>query len=335
MKVCTHDVQANWEQPLLCVTHSDRPIDRERCSLNFLTQRYAAGDRLPPKEPFESLVHARHHSPYLGEVTVWDVSHNVGGELRPRLISRFRPETDKPQHAIWYDGRLWVLGLFSLEAYDKNLAHVGTVADPWLSGAHTIFPTEDGRLLVSCSASDSVLVVDPRRYEVVQALRLPESLYGVNYPLSRGDSVVEHFVPNDYQLTHLNCAYPWKGGILVSTLIQGAVGWFDPHGNYQELLRGFVGCHGVRVDPRDGRIYFCDSCLGVVVFLTADLGVHERLQVGLDWLHDATHIDGSLYAAAVSDRNAIAFVDIDRREIVGELPCEQFGQSTQFLYYGR
>jgi hypothetical protein len=164
---------------------------------------------------------------------------------------------------------------------------------------------------------------------------LPEAIYGTNYPLSREHSVVEHFIPNDLQLTHLNCAYPWRGGILISTLIQGAVGWFDPAGEYRELMRGYVGCHGAKVDRRNDRIFFSDSCLGVIVFLDAEYRVADRVLLGSTWLHDAEQIEGSLFAAAVSDRNLISFVDVDKREILAEIPCEQYGQSTQFLYYGR
>ena len=45
----------------------------------------------------------------------------------------------------------------------------------------------------------------------------------------------------------------------MSTLIQGAIGWFDLDGAYRELLRGYAGCHGVRADLRTDQLFFCDT----------------------------------------------------------------------------
>jgi hypothetical protein len=146
---------------------------------------------------------------------------------------------------------------------------------------------------------------------------------------------VDHYVNNDLQLTHINCAWAWRGGIVISTLIQGALGWFDPQGQYQELLRGFVGCHGVRADARTGRLYFCDSCTGTLIFLNDKLGIKRRLATGSIWLHDAQQIEGDIFAVAVTDRNQVEIWDTRAREIRAQISGAEFGLGTQFLWYGQ
>lgn len=304
----------------------------DRCNLNFLELRFSRPDRLPPPKPFETLTPSSYHSAYLGDVTIWEFMDGDFG--KPRLLAHLRPMDYKPQFAIWYKGRLWVLGPELLEVYDSTFSRLAVVTDPWLAGAHTIVPDERGHMLVSCSASDSVLIIDGDRYEVVRALRMPEWLYGFNYALSRMDSVVDHYIINDHQLTHINFAWPWRNGILVSTLIQGAIGWFDGIGNYEELLRGFVGCHGARIDERTGQIYFCDSCVGSVVFLTPSYSINHRIDTGSVWLHDAQQLGDHILALSIADRNQVEIMDCDSREIIAVIPCKDFGKGTQFVSYG-
>jgi len=324
---------SRWDQELLCVTHTDRPVELDQCNLNYLELRYSVQNRLPPIKPFETLSPAWEHSPYKGEVTIWEFQNN--NFQKPRLLMNIRPKNFKPQFAIWYKQRLWILGVDVLEVYDVNLSRLAVIKDPWLSGGHTIVPDHLGYLLVSCSASDSVLVINDETYQVVQTLRMPKHIYGFNYSLARTDSVVEHYIINDYQLTHLNCAWPWHNGILVSTLIQGAIGWFDKNGNYQELLRGFVGCHGVRNNNDTGQMYFCDSCLGVVVLLTPSYTVDKRVDTGSAWLHDAHLLGNNIFALSVADRNQIEIMDFSTRKIISIIRCSDFGNSTKFIYFGK
>jgi hypothetical protein len=311
----------------LCVVHSDRPTALDQCDLNFLERRYAQPDRLPPREAFQSLPPASRSAAYGGEITLHEIG--VGGRDPPRLVARLRVAHYKPQHAVLHQGRLWALGADRIEIYDGDLAPLATIQDPWLAGGHTIAPDGRGHMLVSCSASDSVLVVDEASRRVVDALRMPEALYGRNYDLARTDSVVEHYIGNDAQLTHLNCAQPWRGGVLTSALIPGAIGWFDPQRRYRELLAGFVGCHGARANGPD-EIYFCDSCLGALVFANSQGRVTRRVATGSRWLHDAVRIAGDLYALALFDRAEVRFVDAATRETLYGLACESFG-SPQFL----
>ena len=323
---------ADWNQKLMCITHTDRPVEKDQCDRNFLELRYSKPDRLPPAKPFKALTPSRENSPYLGNVTVWEFQKN--NFQKPQLLAYMRPKRYKPQFAMWHKQRLWILGLEVLEIYDSNLALQSIVKDPWLSGAHTIFPDNKGHLLISCSASDSVLVVDEDTLAVAHTLRMPEALYGFNYPLSRTDSVVDHYIINDYQLTHINCAWPQHDGILVSTLIQGAIGRFDEKMAYRELLQGFVGCHGVRTDYKTNQIYFSDSCLGSVVFLSPDYTVERRVNTGSIWLHDAQQLHKNIFALSVADRNQIEIMNFSSMEMLSIIPCNEFGNSTQFIYYG-
>jgi len=322
-----------WEGNLLCVTHSDRPTEPAYCALNYLEKRYDIPERLPARVAFESLPHVSTQQPYKGTITVWQF-RGQNYLQQPELLALLRPEDYKPQHAMWYQNKLWVLGVDRLEVYDSCISRLAVLEDPWLSGAHTIIPDGRGRLLLTCSGSDSVLVLNEKSLAVEAACRMPEAIYGRNFDLTRQDSVVEHYVPNDLQLTHINCASSWHGGIVVSMLIQGAIGWFDTARNYHELLRGFVGCHGVRADARTGNLYFSDSCLGVVVFLDNKLGIARRVDMASRWLHDALQIDGDTFAVSVTDANRVQLVDVSSRDIMTEISGAEFGMGTQFLSYG-
>lgn len=323
--------RSQWPRKVFCITHSDRPTEPERCSLNFLETRFNKPDRLPAKVAFESLPHVSTQQPFKGAVTVWDFGERKYD--KPSLLAVLRPEEYKPQHALWYLNRLWILGVDRLEIYDSGISLLAAIDDPWLSGAHTIIPDGNGYLLITCSGSDSVLFLSDQSLTIDSALRVPEYLYGRNFNLLRDDSVVDHYIPNDLQLTHINCASSWRGGVVVSMLIQGAVGWFDAEKHYRELLRGFVGCHGVRSDSRTGCLYFSDSCLGTIVFLNEGLGIHRRIDMNSKWLHDALQIDGPIYVGSVTDSNRITLLNVDSRETVAEISGAEFGMGTQFLSY--
>jgi hypothetical protein len=329
LKLITAPLQARTRY--LCITHSDRPASLDKCDLNYLEMRYSRADRLPPIILFEDLAPSTAHSPFHGEITI----HRIDPEdCSHQLTARLRPEGYKPQHATWYEGRLWVLGVERLEIYDEQLNSIRRIDDPWLAGGHTIIPDGRGHMLASCSASDSVLVISAESMEVVAAHRIPESLYGRNYPLTREHSVVDHYITNDLQIGHVNCASPWRGGILVSSLIPGAIGWFDPDGEYTELLRGFVGLHGVRVAD-DGLLHFCDSCNGMLIFAEPTeqgLAIRKRVAIASLWLHDAVQIEGSIYALAPFDQNRVLFMDVSERSILGSIDCVSYG-GAQFLAY--
>lgn len=314
----------------LCITHSDRPASLDKCDLNYLETRFSRPDRLPPKEPFTSLLPSKAHSPFGGNITV----HEIGHGYETRLIALLRPDTYKPQHAVWHKGLLWVLSVEHIEVYDDTLQSVATIQDPWLAGGHTIAPDGRGSMLVSCSASDSVLQIDCDSFSPTKALRVPEVLYGRNYELRRTDSVIDHYITNDLQLAHVNAATAWREGILVSSLIPGAIGWFAPDGQYREILRGYVGIHGVRV-AQNGEIYFCDSCNGILVSAQAQqsgLVITSRVKTNSLWLHDAVQIGEDIFALAEFENNVVNFINIRTRNIVANTDCSTYG-GPQFLAY--
>ena len=316
---------------LLCVTHSDRPMDAPRCDINYLERRYASPIRLPPLEPFETLAPSSASSPYRGTVTLYDIGES--GERRPELVCAFRPESYKPQHAIWHRGMLWVLGTEHIEIYDPHLTSLKVIRDPWLAGTHTIVPDGRGNILVSCAASDGILRFDEASGHLSQVWRVPEDVYGHNYALDRAHSVVDHYVNTDLQLTHINCAWPWRGGMLVSLLIPGAIAWTDGNGGYRELVRGFVGCHGARVRNDIEEVYFADSCSGMLVFLDRQGHVVRRVGTGSRWLHDGVQICGDLFAVAPFDHNEVVLIDVTTRKVVGRIPCGARG-GAQLLSFG-
>jgi hypothetical protein len=155
--------------------------------------------------------------------------------------------------------------------------------------------------------------------------RVPEDWFGRNYPIDRTSSVVEHYIDNDRQLTHVNSAWPWRGGLLVSLLIPGAIGWSDPDGIYHELMRGFVGCHGARVRSDIEEIFFADSCSGMLVFLDLKGQVIRRVGTGSRWLHDAVQIRDELFAAATFDRNEVVLLNVATRQVAGRISCAARG----------
>jgi len=318
-------------RPLLCVTYSDRPLEPERCDLEFLRARYAKADRLPPSAPFESLLPLSHYAGSGGGIAIYDVGRD--GSSSPRLVCAFRVQTCKPQHSIWHDGLVWVLGVDRVEIYDPDLRCVGVVTDPWLSGAHTIATDGNGCLLLSCSASDSVLWLDIASRQIVNAVRLPERVYGFNYRLSRTDSVVDHYITNDLQTTHVNCAWPWRKGVLTSSLIPGALGWFDTTGDYRELLRGMVGCHGARVRSDREELYCCDSCAGTLVFLDAGGRIVRRLDTDSHWLHDSLQLSGDLFATNRYDKGDVVLWDVATGTRQTTIDVSMHGL-PQFLSFG-
>ena len=103
---------------------------------------------------------------------------------------------------------------------------------------------------------------------------------------------------------------------MVSAFIPGAIGRFDlATGGYEELCRGFVGCHGARVNA-EGETYFADSTAGALAVLADDGKVARRFATGSRWLHDALQIDGNVYAFALADRNELRVYDVARGEML-------------------
>ena len=311
----------------LCVTHSSRPVDYNRCSPDFLTRRYASPDRLQNLPAFEELDEFRSNT-YTGNITLWECK-DIAREAPSFLM--FIEGDYKAQHAIVKDGQLIVCGLTFLEVVDLRTRESRRISDPWFQDGHTVFPGSNGEVVVSCASSDSVLVFDLESGSLRKRLRVPEDLYGFNYTFNSETDVRQHHIPNDYQLAHPNCAYPFNDGFLVSGLIHGSIGLFEKDGCYREITRGYIGCHGVRTRSDLDGVYFADSCNGSLVEMDWEGRIMRKFTVDSLWLHDVQWIGDNFYLFALSDRNRLELWDISSRTLIWQLDMQKFGTAVQFL----
>lgn len=306
---------------VLTLTHSSRTTNLDRCSVEFLTRRFGDPERLRNLPPFESLPPAP--VLYSGAVSFYRV---LVEERRVRLQPfGYVRSRDRLQDVA-------VLGPDDLLAGFENRLERWRLRSPYtlagfevawrfehphLVGLHTVEPLEEGRAALSCSASDAVLILDLNAGRVESTLKLPSSLYGQGYELRDSDDLRRHAIPDEAQTTHVNAAHrAGPSRLVVSTLIQGAVGCFDlASGGYEEICRGFVGCHGARMST-EGEIYFADSTAGMLVFLTSEGRVARRFATGSRWLHDVQQIAGSVYAFALADSNELRIYDVARGELL-------------------
>lgn len=295
---------------VLALTHSSRRTNLARCSAGFLTRRFGDPERLRRLPPFASLPPPE--PLYSGAASFYRVR---GDRLEP--LARFR-HSDKVQHVAFLGEGDLLVGFESRVEHRRfpGFSLVRTYEHPHLAGLHTVAPLPGGRALLSCSEPDAVLVLDLESGTVERTLRLPAALYGHNYDLTPEMDLREHSIGDEQQTTHVNAAHPLDGGrrAVVSTLIQGAVGVFDlESGAYEEIARGFVGCHGARVSE-EGQVYFADSTQGRLVFLDRKGRITRCFDTGSRWLHDVQQLRGPLYAFALADTNELQLWDIERRK---------------------
>lgn len=314
---------------LITLSHSTRPVEFERITLNFLTKRYSKGDRLCNPPPLHSLS-GEYLPHYIGNVTLWswDDDGDAAPTLRECIVRDY-----KAQHALVIGDSLVICGTAFIEIYplESDRSRPGRrISHPWFSGGHTVFMDERGMLAVSCSAPDAILVFDWEG-NLVEALRMPESIYGTNYELRSADDLRRNYIHNDLQLTHINCAFPNERGYLCSTLIQGAIGLFRPDRSYVEIVRGFVGCHGVRTRPGLDGFYFADTVNGNLIEMDWHGKILRRFSVDSRWLHDVEHVGGEDYLFSLSDRNRVEIWDTGTLTKRWELDCTAFGSTCQFL----
>jgi hypothetical protein len=319
------------ETPLgiLTLTHSSRTTNLDRCSAEFLRCRFGDLERLTSLPPFASLPPAE--VLYSGGISFYRVLRD-GGRVRLESLGQVR-HRDRIQHVALlgaddllagFEHRLerWRLrvpldGKRRITARDVEVT--GRFEHPHLVGLHTVEPLANGRVALSCATADAVLVLDLASGEVERTLRFPADLYGQGYELDAAD-LRRHTVPDEAQTTHVNAAFRAGGSeLVVSAFIPGAIGRIDlATGDYKEICRGFVGCHGARMSA-GGETYFADSTAGALVFLREDGTVARRFAVGSRWLHDVQQIAGDVYAFALADRNELRICDVG----TGELLCRQ------------
>ena len=331
---------------VLLLTHSSRVTDLRHCARDVLARRYAAPDRLDDLPPFESLppMSSSHAAGSLSALRV-----SVSGDAKTVQVDDlgFVREPHRPQQVAILNDREWVVGYeddAELWRLDRPLADLERLSwdvvqrqrvfkHPHLPGLHTVMPLDGDRVVLSSSAPDAALVLNVRSGEVETTLRMPAEIYGHNYDLTPDMDLSRHYIGNDLQTTHINSASPTGGGsrVVVSTLIQGAIGIFDvSDGGYREVTRGFVGCHAARVND-EGHIYFADSCGGALIELDEDGGVRRRFETGSSWLHDVLQIAGPIYAFTVADTNELRLYNVETSKCVDRRRFFGFGKS--YFYY--
>lgn len=326
---------------LLLVTHTSRSVDLAHCALNTLSSRYGAPERLADVPPFSSLpsLDAGWRS-YEGSLSIHHLTTHADAWQATEL-AHFSPGR-KIQHAAIVGSHLVLCFEDTVEIFDdwwspKGIAPLENcrptvIDDPWFAGLHTVFPESGTTALVSSSAADAVLRIDIEVGRVIDRLRLPSGRYGTNYELSAADSVKQHFIHNDLQIGHVNCASPMPdGGILLSALIPGLIGTFDAQGTFGEVTSGYVGAHGARFDADSGLLYFADSCLGALVFIDAAGVVKRRFSVDSRWLHDVQALAPGVFAFARAEFNCVDVHDIDGGIMLARLQFPDDRGSVQFL----
>jgi hypothetical protein len=321
----------------LLISHTSRRWNPAQGDRDYLVERYARPGRLNDLPPFDSL--PPNNAPYHGRLTLCRI------ELSPAAVTscilQHYDSPEKIQHGcvvgdefvVCFDSSLAVFARRDTRGIEPIPERMERVADPWLGGLHTVVPAGDGRTcLVSSSGADAILWLDVPRRTVVRRWRLPASRYGVNYALDDTTWLSEHYIPNDLQLGHLNCAAPdGAGGVFFSVLGQGDVGRVAQDGAFDLLVSGYVGCHGVRYDPRAGLLYFCDSCRGRLMRVDG----HDRATVLFDagsrWLHDAVHLGQGAFLLTLGDTNRLALVDTTANRLLAEWDFGAVDGTLQFL----
>lgn len=319
------------------ISHSSRIWNAAQCDRAYIESRYAKPGRLNDLPAFDSL--PRNAAPYHGLLSVLRLNlspDTVTAQMRHHYVS---PE--KVVHAAVVGSNLVVCSDSGVAVFagvdDENVGHVDSsnveqISDPWFGGLHTVIPVDGTVCLLSSSGADAILWLDLSRKAITKRWRLPESRYGVNYALDERMSLVEHYIPNDFQLGHLNCAAPdGSGGAFFSVLGQGDIGHISATGEWTLLATGYVGCHGVRYNACDDSVYFSDSCGGRLMRVDSERRVSMLFDAKSRWLHDAVHLTGDLFLMTLGDQNRLVLADTRRATRVAEWDFGELGGSIQFL----
>jgi hypothetical protein len=318
------------------VSHTSRRWIAEQCDREYLRTRWARPDRLQALPPFDAL--PPHSAPYYGLLSVLRIELSTKG-VTGRLLQHF-VSSGKIAHAAVIGSRVVVVfddGVALFDRQDSDEACLDPdsgrhIADPWFGGLHTVVPIDETTCLISSSGADAILWLDTVRGEVIRRWRLPADRYGTNYDLDHTTSLGEHYVANDFQLGHLNCAAPdGRGGVYVSVLGQGDIGHLRASGEYERIATGFVGCHGVRFAEADNLLYFSDSCSGRLMRVDGRDRAAVLFETGSRWLHDAVQLTNGLFLMTVGDRNGLVLGDVARGRALAEWDFSAAEGTVQFL----
>ncbi len=312
---------------ILCVTHSSRRFVEARCSINALEQRFGASKKAKTPPPFETLNNVHDAVQFSGALSLWQY-HPESRKLT--YLKKYDPGY-KIQSAAFSGDHLLVYGHDRLEVLDRDFKVVNTIKDRWLAGGHTVYFDADGHAWITSAASNAIMKVDVAAGRVVERIAMPAQ-YGRPYDLTPEHDVREHFIPTDHQPTHVNCAFPAGDHVYVTLWVPGVVGCFDRQRNYRELVHGFRGCHGGKIDRATGDLYLTDSPSGIIWFFDVNTGaIRKRLRLDSLWLHDAEQVDGDVFAAGLSDKNELLLIDTKTGDIIHQADCASLGQSVMFV----
>ena len=318
----------------LALTHTSRVWDWQRCTRDFLRDRYQHPGRLHGLPPFEELRPAHEARSYSGRLTLFDLT--IDGEGVNLNATRCIDSDHKLNHACRLEDKLVVCLEDFVVVLPADADAAGgdpeRIDDPWFASLQTVFPVDHGHCVISASAPDALMVFDLMCRRVVWRWRVPADRYGRNYELTESMSVQDHFIANDIQLTHLNCAFPdGRGGFWISTLGQGDIGHVADDGSYELIASGFVGCHGVRYWPERDCLYFSDSCAGRLISIGADRVPRVIGTVDSCWLHDAQHLAGDIFLLCLGDKNAIVALDSSSNTEIARFDMTSRGENVQFV----
>jgi hypothetical protein len=321
----------------ILVSHSSRSWNAAQCDRRYLEGRYATPGRLDNPPPFDSL--PPNAAPYHGLLSVLQLGLSPAG-VAGRLLHHYE-SSEKIVHAavlgddvvVCFDAGLAVFARRpGIEPPEIDPERVVRIADPWFGGLHTVVPVDDRTCLVSSSGADAILWLDVPRREVVRRWRVPSERYGANYALDDTTWLSEHYIPNDLQLGHLNCAAPdGEGGAYFSMLGQGEIGRVDATGRCEILVGGFVGCHGVRLDRNADLLYFSDSCGGRLMRVDGRDRATVLFDAGSQWLHDAVHVKDGVFLMTLGDQNRLVLADTRAGRVLADWDFSALGGSIQFL----
>ena len=309
----------------LFVTHSSRRFQEERASLNLLETRFGDPGRLDSLPAVESYPGVDAAVPFDGALSVW----GWDGETGLDCLGAYRPGF-KVQFAEVVGNRILVLGSDRLEVLDGSLEVVRVIRHPHLIGSHTVFSAGGSLVWVTTAPGNAALLVDIDSGAIVREQDMPAQ-YGQGHSLTPDLDLTAHCVPTDAQATHVNCAVPHPGGLLVTLWIPGALGVLGPDGEYREIVSGYRGCHGGRINS-DGQLYFSDSAAGIVWFMDPETGaVRGRFQPGSRWVHDCAQVEGDVYACTLSDDNELLLFSRSSQRPVARAGLDRFGASAMFV----
>lgn len=312
----------------LLVSHASRPFVEAKAALNALELRFSSSSRLTNLPPLDTLPSVQTAIPYSGMLTLWDVDDP--SKIRPVLIGEYAPNY-KIQFATFRGNQLLVLGGDRLEVLSPGFTLEKTIKDNWLVGGHTVYCDKDGFAYVTSAPANAILKIDINAGKVVERIRLPSD-YGIGHALTEIDDLHRHFIPTDLQPTHINSAVPCTEGLLITLCVQGIVGAFDASRKFREIVKGYRGCHGGRIDYTTGALYFTDSTAGIIWFADYLTGrILSRLKINSSWIHDTDQIDQKIFAVSLSDHNRIEIVSGADGAVISNIDCHPFGASTMFV----